>query len=148
MPTYATHKQARFEYDILETLEAGIKLTGPEVKSVRSGQIKLAGAFVAVHNNTVLLTNAHISPYRFAVQDAAYEPTRSRTLLLHSKQRDYVRGKLEEAGLTVVPLSVYSKGRHIKIELGVARGKKKYDKRDSIKKRDVSRDIQRAMKHE
>ncbi len=146
MPTYASNKKARFDYDILETLEAGIVLSGPEVKSVRGNHISLTGSYVSLHNQELYLLNVHIAPYPFAGRQEGYDPTKSRKLLLKSSEIAYLGGKLAEKGLTIVPLSVYTKGRHIKVEIGLARGKKHYDKRESIKKREVNREIARVSK--
>lgn len=145
MPTYATNKKARFDYQILETLEVGLVLTGPEVKSIRTGKAKLTGSFVTIHNDEALVTNLHIAKYPYAsIQD--YVPDRTRTLLLKAREINYLRGKMQEKGLTLVPLSLYTKGRHIKMEIGVGLGKKHYDKRDVIKKRELQRQERRAMK--
>lgn len=148
MPTYAVNKKARFDYEILETIEAGLVLLGHEVKSVRQGNMNLKNAFVTFHGNDALLTNAHIGKYKFAGNITHYEPERSRTLLLTKKQIEYLRGKSLEAGLTIVPLSVYTKDPNIKIEIAVAKGKKKYDKREAIKGREVQREIRRRLKEE
>jgi SsrA-binding protein len=147
MATFAENKKARFDYEILETYQAGISLTGQEVKSVRAGQINLAGTFVTFHGTKALLTNAHISPYKFAGPLPDYEPTRSRTLLLHKREINYLRGKSEEQGLTIVPLRVYSSNRLIKLEIAVARGKHRFDKRETIKKRDLNRELKKDTKY-
>jgi len=146
MPTYAKNKKARFDYEILETLEAGLVLTGQEVKSIRDGQAKLTGAFVTFHKGEPVLTNAHISKYKHAGPLDSYEPTHSRKLLLNKKEIDYLRGKSEEKGLTIVPLSLYTRGSHIKVEIGIGRGKKKYDKRRVIKERESKREDIRQIK--
>ena len=146
MPTYAANKKAHFEYEILEKKEAGLSLLGMEVKSVRAGQVKLTGAFVTFHHTKALLTNAHIGRYRFSSPSLAYDPLRSRTLLLRKKEIDYLRGRTQEDGLTIVPLSIYTKGRQIKLEIAVCRGKKKFDKRASIKKRELGRELSRGIK--
>jgi SsrA-binding protein len=145
MPTLAKNKRARFEYEILETFEAGLLLTGPEVKSIRAGQCSLSGSFVTFHGAIPHLTNAHIAPYAFAVKNEQYNPTQSRRLLLKKNEIAYLRGKLQEKGLTAVPLSLYTKDRYIKLEVGLARGKKTHDKRATIKKREVDREIRRAL---
>ena len=146
MPTYSINKKARFDYEILEAMEAGLVLAGHEVKSVRQGNMNLKNAFVTFHGTDALLTNAHIGKYKFAGNIAHYEPERSRKLLLARKQIDYLRGKSLEAGLTIEPLSVYTKGPNIKIEISVAKGKKKYDKREAIKRREVKRHLAQALK--
>lgn len=140
MPTLSQNKKARFDYDILETLEAGLVLSGAETKAVKNGQVNLKGSFVTFHRGNALLTNAHISPYAFAKQ-IDYEPTKSRRLLLHKKQIHYLQGKSLEAGLTIVPLSVYTDKRRVKVEIAVAKGRKQYDKREAIKKRDEQREM-------
>lgn len=145
MPVYAVNKKARFEYEILETLEAGLVLTGPEVKSTRNKQIKLSGSFVTVHEGVVYLLNTHISKYKYStLQD--YEPERSKKLLLSKKQIAYLTAKLQEKGLTIVPLSVYTKGRKIKVEIGIGKGKKQFDKKRVLKERQEGRDMRRALK--
>lgn len=146
MPHLATNKKARFDYEILDTYEAGLVLTGQEVKSVRAGNVKLTGGYVTFHGDEAMLTNAHISPYKFAAKIEEYDPTRSRKLLLKHKEISYLREKLHEKGLTIVPLSLYTKGRHIKLEIGVAKGKKTFDKRESIKKRELDREVGRVFK--
>lgn len=146
MPVYATNKKARFDYTILETLEAGIMLSGAEVKAVRQGNLNLKGAFVTVYGNRAELLNAYIGPYKYAPQKESYDPTASRKLLIHKKEIAYLLGKKQEEGLTIVPLSVYTKGRQIKVEIGIAKGKKLYDKRESVKNRDVKREMARQMK--
>lgn len=146
MPTFALNKHARFEYDILETFEAGLVLSGAEVKAIRGGQITLKGSFVVPHGTGLRLTNAHIPRYKHSAPDSSYDPTRSRTLLLHKNEIDKIRGRLAEKGLTAVPLAVYSKGRRIKIEIGIAKGKKLYDKRHSIKEREAKRETDRLLK--
>ncbi len=148
MPSYATNKKARFDYTVLETMEAGIVLSGPEVKAIRQGHINLKGAFVAVYGDRAELLNAYIGPYVYAPQKEAYDPTHSRKLLLHRREIAYLQGKKQEEGLTIVPLSVYTKGRHIKVEIAIAKGKKMYDKRESVKNREVKREMSRNLKGE
>jgi len=147
MPPYAINKKAQFDYEFLEKYEAGLVLTGSEVKSIRSGQVSLKGSFVTFYNNQAFLINTHIPPYRFAGVQKNYEPERNRALLLKDKEISYLRGKLQEKGLTIVPISLYTKGRHIKLEIAVTRGKKKYDKRESIKKRDLDKEMARSFKN-
>ena len=146
MTAYAINKKANFDYEILKTFEAGLVLTGPEVKSVRTSTVSLKGGFVHIHDNAAWLTNVHIPKYKFAGNLKEYDPERTRKLLLSKQEISYLMGKSQEKGLTIVPLRVYNKGRHIKLELGVAKGKKKYDKRESIKRRDVKRQTARAIK--
>ena len=146
MPTYAKNKKARFEYEILERLEAGLVLSGQEVKSIRNGQINLSGSFISFQGNQAFLTNAHITKYKYAGVLEGYDPDQNRKLLLKAKQIAYLQGKKQERGLTIVPLSVYTKGRHIKLEIGVARGKKQFDKKRVKKQRDIEREARREMK--
>lgn len=146
MNTLAENKKARFDYEILETLTAGISLTGQEVKSIRDGHMSLKGAFVTFHGPKALLTNAQISPYPEAGPLLGYDPLRSRTLLLHKREISYLRGKSQEQGLTIVPLKVYSNNRLIKVEIAVARGKHLYNKKEVLKKRDIQREIRRTLK--
>lgn len=146
MPALTTNKKARFDYQILETFEAGIVLSGQEVKSVRSGGARLTGAFVTFHGNTPLLTNALIPLYKNAALSKEYIPDASRKLLLKKREINHLRGKLEQKGLTIVPLSLYTSGRLIKLEIGLAQGKKTFDKRHSIKERDTKREIARKLK--
>ena len=138
------NKRAYFDYEVLETYEAGIKLFGFEVKSVRKGSVSLRASFVTLKDNQLWLTNAVISPYQPQNTPAGYDSTRTRRLLLHKKEIAHLIGKLKEKKLTIVPLRVYNKHRKIKVEIGVARGKKQHDKREVIKKRDVEREMQRG----
>ena len=146
MKPYATNKKARFDYEILDTLEAGLVLSGIEVKSIRNGTVRLKGGFITFHGNDAMLTNVHIPKYKYTGANQERDPERSRKLLLKSKEIGYLRGKSLEKGLTIVPLSLYNSGRHIKLEIGVAKGKKKYDKRETLKKRDLDRETRRAIK--
>jgi SsrA-binding protein len=141
------NKKAFFDYEILEKLEAGLVLTGPEVKSAKAGHMNLKGSYVTFHGSDALLTNAHISAYQPAGKNPDYDPTRSRRLLLKKKEIDYLRSKSQEKGLTIVPLKVYTKNRFVKVEVGVARGKKQFDKRESIKKRDSAKEVKRTLKN-
>lgn len=138
----AENRKARFEYEVLEEYEAGLVLTGQEAKSAKNGGLNLTGSFVSFHNNEAFLTNASISPYGKAGPQPEYDPTHSRKILLHKKQMYVLRDKVHEEGLTVVPLRVYTKGRFIKVALALARGKKKFDKRAAIKKREFRREKQ------
>jgi SsrA-binding protein len=144
---FAENKKARFDYEILDTYQAGIALSGQEVKSIRAGHCNLTGSFVTFHNDQAILTNAHISPYKFAGPLPDYEPTHGRTLLLHKREINYLRGKSAEQGLTIVPLRVYSNNRLIKVEIAVARGKHRFDKRETIKKRDQDRELKKTLKY-
>lgn len=146
MPVLAENKKALFDYEILDKLEAGLELSGQEVKSAKSGAINIKGAFVTFHDLQAWLTNAHITKYKMAGALPDYDPDRSRRLLLHKKQIRYLTGKSQEKGLTIVPIKVYTKDRLIKIELGVGRGRKSFDKREVLKKRAVDLDIKRGLK--
>ncbi|HLD34673.1 MAG TPA: SsrA-binding protein SmpB [Patescibacteria group bacterium] len=144
----AINQQAKFDYEILEKYEAGLSLSGPEVKSVKDGQMSLKGAFVTFHGGDAYLFNAHISPYKQAGTKISYDPTQSRRLLLHQKEIRYLQGKLEEKGLTIVPLRVYTRNRFIKVEIALGKGKQQFDKRESIKKRDTAREMKRELKYQ
>jgi len=141
------HKKAHFNYEILEQFEAGIQLFGGEVKSLRAHRGKLEGAHVTIRGGEAFLLNADIPPYQPGNETGGgYEPTRNRRLLLNKKELAELATAEEKAGLTIIPLSMYNKGRVIKLRLGVARGKKKGDKRETIKKREAIRDIAREVK--
>ena len=146
MKTVAINKRARFDYDILEVFESGVQLSGAEVKSVKLGHVSLQGAYAAITGHGATLLNMHVRHYEPAGKLHVQDPTRSRKLLLHKKETDYLRGKTEEQGLTIFPIRVYIKGNLVKVELGLARGKKQYDKRESIKKRDAEREARRIVK--
>ncbi len=141
-----SHKRARYDYDILDTYEAGISLFGTEVKSLRGGQGKLDGAYVVMRGGEALLVGASIPPFQQKNAPGDYDPERARTLLLTAKQLVELEQKSEKQGLTIVPLSLYNKGRLLKLEIAVARGKKKTDKRQSIMKRETDRNIRRELK--
>lgn len=146
MSVYAINKRARGDYQLLETFEAGIKLTGAEVKSVKAGGMRLVGAFVTMHGGQLQLTNAHISRYKPAGTDERYDPERSRPLLLTKAELRKISGTLHQKGLTLVPLRAYSKRNLIKLEFAIARGKRQYEKRDVLRKREADRTIARAMR--
>jgi SsrA-binding protein len=136
----ATNRKARHEYDILETIEAGMALQGSEIKSVRSGQINLKEGYVLIERNQAWLINVHISPYDPASR-MNHDPLRKKRLLLHKKEIRKLQESQQLKGLSVVPLRVYLKGGYAKIELGVGRGLKKYDKRQKIAKKDAEREM-------
>ena len=140
------NKRARFDYEISETLEAGLVLQGTEVKSLRHGHVTLKDAYADIRDGEAFLLNAHISPYTHA-DTSIYEPTRTRKLLLHKKEVRRLQGKTKEKGLTLVALQIYFKNGKAKVELGLGRGKKLYDKRSDQKKREADREISRALKH-
>jgi len=141
----ATNKKARFDYEILETFEAGIVLTGPEVKSAKAGQVSIKEAFATVKGEEVFLTNAHISPYKQAA-NIEQEPTRSRKLLLKKSEISSLIGKSKTQGLTLIPTKIYLKRGLVKVEVGLGKGKKLHDKREQIKKKDTQREIQRELR--
>jgi SsrA-binding protein len=142
----ADNRKARHDYDIDESFEAGIVLTGSEIKSVRAGRVQLRGSYARIYNDEIYLYEAHISPYEQSGTYFNHEPTRPRKLLLHRREISRIDGLIRQKGMTLVPLKIYFKGRRAKVELGIARGKKSYDKREDIAKRDAQRDIERAMK--
>ena len=141
------NRRARHEYHILDTYEVGMVLTGPEVKSIRSGLANLAEAHCLIRADKLLLIGCHISPYKPAAMNNPHDPARSRQLLMHKKEQMKLVGKLKEKGLTLVPLKMYFNERgYAKLQIGLARGKKDYDKRQDKKERDVKRDLQRQYK--
>jgi len=142
----AENRRARHDYHIEETYEAGIALTGSEIKSVRAGRLNLRGSYARVVHEEIFLYEMHISPYEQAGVYYNHNPLRPRKLLLHRREIRRLVGLIRQKGLTLVPLRVYFKGRRAKVELGVARGKKVYDKREDIAKREAQRDIERAIK--
>ena len=142
----AKNRRAFHDYEIVETFEAGIELTGTEVRSLRENNCQLTDCFALIRNGEVWLNNVHISPYS---NGSIFNPNpdRKRKLLLHKKQIRYLASKTQEKGLALVPLKMYFKDNGlVKVELALARGKKLYDKRESMKKRDTARDIERALK--
>lgn len=148
MKIVAQNKQALFDYEILDRLEAGLVLTGDEVKSIRAGHISLVGAYATVHKNELFLLNCTIAPYEKAFQQKKDETTRSRKLLLHRSELNRLIGQIARQGITIVPLKMYlnQKGR-VKVELGVAKHRKKTDKRELLKERDIKRETAREVKY-
>jgi len=142
----ATNKKAFHEYFILDRLEAGISLLGTEVKAIREGRLNLKDSYALIRNGEALLFNCHISPYSHGNREN-HEPTRPRKLLLHRQEIRKLIGKTQEKGLTLTPLRVYFKRGKIKVELGVARGKKLVDKRESERRKEADREAAAAMKH-
>jgi SsrA-binding protein len=140
----ATNRQAAYRYTLLDRWEAGVQLTGTEVKSLRSGNAQMKDAYAAVRDGEVWLHNMHIPPYEPASREN-HEPERPRKLLLKRKEIERLIGTTAEKGLTLVPTRVYFKGPYAKVEIALARGKDLYDKRRSIKERDQRRDIERAL---
>ncbi|MDO9399459.1 MAG: SsrA-binding protein SmpB [bacterium] len=152
MPVLAVNKRAHFDYEVLETFEAGMVLFGHEVKAVKNGQINLIGSYVVFKKLAgkilpeLYLINAHISQYKYASSLTEYNPTRSRKILLKKKEIRRLIDKTREVGLTLVPLKIYTNHSFIKLEFALAKGKKKYDKREAIKKRDIERDLRTLTK--
>ncbi|MBI4050344.1 MAG: SsrA-binding protein SmpB [Candidatus Doudnabacteria bacterium] len=146
MTVLAKNKEAYFNYAILEELEAGIVLSGHEVKSVKRGDVSLKGAHVIIKSSEAFLVNAHIAPYKYAGELPGYDPTRSRKLLLNKKEISGLIGRAKEQGMAVVPLELKTAHGLVKVKLGIGRGKKKYDKRETIKRREDERKIARAIR--
>ena len=146
MKTFAENKKAYFNYQILEKFEAGMVLIGTEVKSIKSRRINLVGSYVIIKNEEVYLIGAKIPPYQPKNAPPDYNPERLRKLLLKKSEIKYLIGKSKQKGLTLMPLRVYTKRGKIKLEFGIVKGKKKFDKRELIKKREVEREIKRALK--
>ena len=145
MAAYADNRKALFDYEVLEKLIAGIELLGTEVKAVISGKMTLRGAFITVRGGEAYLINADIPPYQPKNTPEAYDAQAPRKLLLTKEEIERLRVAEATKGLTIIPLSVYNKGRFLKVDIAIARGKKKYDKRQAIKKRDVERDLRRTL---
>lgn len=146
MKTVAHNRRARFDYDILETIEAGVILTGPEVKSCREGHISLAGAYVVLFKGKAMLRNVTIARYRYAAGSEMYESARERELLLNRTEMKRLSSTVDQKGMTLVPLEVRA-GKYIKILIGLGRGKKKFDKRSAIKKREVERKLREGREY-
>ena len=141
-----TNRKARYDYEIEDTYEAGISLKGTEIKSIRNGKAQLKDSYAILKNNEVYLLNMHISAYEQG-NIFNHEETRTRKLLLHKKEILKIRDKIVQDGYTLIPIKVYFVKNHAKVLLGVARGKKNYDKRETIKKRDMEREIKQQMKY-
>ncbi len=144
--TVATNRKAQHDYFIEETYEAGIALTGTEIKSIRAGRVNLRDSFAMVRDSNLWLMNAHIAPYEQGTY-ANHEPRRSRRLLMHRREINRIASELQEKGFTLVPLRLYLKNNRAKVELGLARGKKQYDKRATLRKKETQREIDRAVAH-
>jgi SsrA-binding protein len=143
----ATNRKARFEYQILDTLEAGLVLVGTEIKSIRARQVSLDEGFVLVERGEAWLVNVHIAAYTPASRQG-HEPRRKRKLLLHRREIDRLHSRVQEKGYTLVPIRLYLKEGRAKVEIAVAKGKKLWDKRQTISKRDSDRQIERALKED
>ncbi len=143
--TLCTNRKARHDYHVEETYEAGIALLGSEVKSIREGRANLRDSYAAFREGELFLYNCHVSPYAQASRFNP-DPLRPRKLLMRRQEMQRLVGKVEEKGLTLVPLSLYLKGRRVKVGLALARGKKQYDRREDIKRREAEREIARAVR--
>jgi len=152
MKLITTNKYAKSSYDILDKFEAGLVLTGPEIKSIRNGQVSLKGSYGRLQGSELWLTGAHISAYHQGVpasprgEPVGYDPLRPRKLLLKKSELNKLIGKIQEQGLSLIPLSLYIKHNVAKVEIALARGLKKYDKRSKIKAKETARDIQRKLR--
>ncbi|HLV90957.1 MAG: SsrA-binding protein SmpB [Acidimicrobiales bacterium] len=141
----ATNRRARHDYSIVDTYEAGLVLLGSEVKSLRAGRMELKDSYAVIDNGEAYLVGAHIAPYDFA-REGGHDPERRRKLLMHKSEISRLAGILAEKGLTLVPLQVYFKDGKAKIELGLAKGKRTYDKRETLKRREAEREMDRLIK--
>lgn len=142
----AQNKKARHDYSIIDTMEAGMVLQGTEIKSIRNSRINLKDGFIRVRNGEVFLHNVHISPYEQG-NIFNHDPLRTRKLLLHKKQIVRLENELKNTGITVVPLKVYIRNGYAKVLIGLAKGKKSYDKREDLKRKDIDRQIDRTLKN-
>ncbi|MFA4953973.1 MAG: SsrA-binding protein SmpB [Patescibacteria group bacterium] len=145
---FAQNRKAGYDYEILEKFEGGLVLTGAETKSVRTGGAKLDGAHLAVTRGELWLLSSHIRPYSKAGRSDGYDPERSRKVLVHAREVEYLAGKTLEKGLTLVPFSLYPAARRIKLSFALCRGRKAHDKREKIKSRDLDRQLHRVMRGE
>jgi SsrA-binding protein len=146
MKIYAENDKAYFNYNILEKFEAGLVLLGTEVKAIKTGKVTIRGSYITIEDNEAYLTGANIPAYQPKNAPADYNPQRSRKLLLEKKEINTLVGKSKESGIALVPLKIFDKNAKIKLEFGIGKGKKKYDKRETIKKRDTQREIEKALK--
>lgn len=144
-PVVASNRRARHDYDIIDTIECGIALKGSEVKSIRASKMQLKDSYAYIQGGEVWLHGAHIAPYGFSHGTDGHDPERERKLLLHRSEIEDLRVRTEREQLTLIPLSVYFKQSRAKLELAVARGRKRHDKRHALAERDANRDIDRAM---
>lgn len=140
------NRKGPFLYELLEKYEAGISLRGPEIKSIKTGKVNLSDGYVIIKNGEAYLLNVHISPYEKATRENT-DPLRTRTLLLHKHEILKLFGKIKEKNLTIIPLKIYLKGGRAKIEIALAKGKKLFDKRASIKEKEQKREVERAIKN-
>lgn len=142
------NRKARHDYHVTDTYEAGIELRGSEVKSIRNGKVQMADSYALVEDGQVILKNLHISPYEQTGQHAGHDPVRPRRLLLHKREIRKLKAKTEQQGMTLIPLSIYFRGKVAKVELGLAVGRKKYDKREAKAKAEAERRMQQATKRD
>ena len=142
----AENRYAKFQYEIYETIEAGIELLGTEVKSIRNGKANLRDGYCSFRNGEILLLNVHISPHKNVGSFFNHDPLRNRKLLLHKKEIIKLKSNTEKKGMTIVPLAIYLKGSWIKLTIGIGKGKKLHDKRQADKKKSVEREIKSALK--
>jgi SsrA-binding protein len=142
----ASNRRARHNYSVVDTVEAGLVLVGSEVKSLRAGRMELKDSYGHIDRGEAYLIGAHIAPYDYS-REGGHEPERARKLLLHRREIDRLAGQIAEKGLTLVPLQVYFKDGKAKVELGLAKGKTSYDKRESLKERDAKREMDKVKRH-
>ena len=148
MSTLIKNKKAYYDYNIIEEFEAGLVLSGAEVKAIKLGHLSIKGAFISLKEKKVLLKNMHVSRYKLAGQkQKAYNPDQDRELLLKKKEIQYLQGKMTMKGLTIIPLSVYTTRRLIKVKIALVKGKKKFDKREAMKKKDIQRNLKQKLKN-
>ena len=145
MTVYSENKKALFNYEVLERFEAGLVLFGQEVKSIKTGHINLSGSYVTFNRNEPFLVGVKVPPYQPNNAGADFGEERQRKILLNKKEIDYLMGKTKVKGFSLIPLKIYEKSGRIKLEFGLAKGKRKYDKKEKIKKRDVDREINREL---
>ncbi len=146
MSTLAVNKSAKRDYELLQTYEGGLVLTGAEVKAIKKGHTQLKGSFLSIDRGELWVKNMFVGKYAPAGSQEHYNPTRNRKVLVNKRELKYLIGKKQAQGLTIVPIRVYLKGDLIKLEFAIARGKREFEKRDTIKKRDVQRKIQEELK--
>ncbi len=144
--TIVTNRRAARDYEVVETYEAGLVLRGSEVKSLRQGRADLKDSYAVVQRGEIWLVGAYVAPYVFS-REGGHDPERTRKLLLHRHEIDRIAGKVAERGLTLVPLRLYFKEGTAKVELGLAKGRARYDKREKLRRRQADREMERAMRH-
>ncbi|MEX1112114.1 MAG: SsrA-binding protein SmpB [Candidatus Andersenbacteria bacterium] len=144
--TLSVNKRAKFDYELLETFEAGLQLLGTEVKSIKAGHMSIKGSFVTIYNSEALLTNATIPAWQPKNTPESYEPTRPRKLLLNKGELNHLIGSKQTKGLTIIPVRVYMKGGRVKLEIALAKGKKKHDKKQAKKEADIQRETDRIIR--